>query len=173
MISSFPPCLFLPRWRWPSHRIRVLVMTKIPMFLRLSCLMRSCPQTLKFLPPQRIFQNHQKGTSFRHLDGGSSRECINVRSVTSASSITLSSSNTSGFTAGCSLTTAQSAGGPSEQPPCWRVTGCENAKMLPTCALNVGTVFQRHWKNSGTSAQNGAEPMTVRTAERVSKSQAA
>lgn len=86
------------------------------------------------------------------------------------SSITLSSSNTRESTVGCCLTTALSVGGLSEQPLCWPVTGYGNAKMLHICALNVGTVFQPHWTNLDTTAQNGAVTMIVGTVERVFKS---
>lgn len=172
MIFSFPLCLFPHRWKWPSLPTRVLVTMKIMTFLRSSCSMKNCRQTL---PLQQIFPSHRKGLIiYRHLLAGDSRQgCINAPSVTNASSITLSSSSTRESTAGCSLTTAPNVGGLSEQPLCWPVTGCANAKMLHICALNVGTVFQPHWTNSDTTAQNGAATTTVGTAGRVFRSQAA
>lgn len=121
MTSSFPPCVFLHPWKWPSPPIRALVMMKIMMFLRLSCLMKNYLQTPQ---PRRTFWNLLKGLTCQRLQAGSSSQgCINAPSVTNASSTTLSSSNTREFTVGCSLTTALSVGGPSEQPLSWPVTG--------------------------------------------------
>lgn len=121
MISSFPPCVFRHPWKWPSPPIRALVMMKTMMFLRLSCLMKNYPQTPR---PQRTFRNLLKGLTCQHLLAGSSSPgCINAPSVTNASSTTLCSSSTREFTVGCSLTTAPSVGGPSEQPLSWPVTG--------------------------------------------------
>lgn len=146
-------------------------MMKTTTSLRLSCLTKSCLQTL---PRQLTFPNLQKGTMFLHLHTGDSiRESINAPSVTSASSITLSSLSIRESTPGYSPTTALSAGGLSEQPPCWPVTGCENAKMLHIFVLSVGTVFQPHWTNSDITAQNGAGATTVGSAERVFQSLAA
>lgn len=171
MIFSFPLCVSLHRWKWPLLPTRVRVTMKIMTSLRLSCSMKNCLQTL---PHQLTFLNHQKGlTSHLLLAGDSSQGCINAPSVTNASSITLSSSNTRESTVGCSLTTALSVGELSEQPLCWPVTGYGNAKMLHICALNVGTVFQPHWTNSDTTAQNEAVTTIVGTAERVFKSLAA
>lgn len=168
MIFSFPLCVSLHRWKWPSLPTRVLVMMKIMTFLRSSCSTKNCRRTL---PRRRTFPNPQKGLISHHLlAGGSSRGCINAQSVINASSITLSSSNTRESTVGCSLTTAPSAGGLSEQPPCWLVTGYGNAKTLRICALNVGTVFRPHWTNSDTTAQNEAVTMIAGTAERAFKS---
>lgn len=170
MISSFPLCLSLRHWKWPSRPIPALAM-KVPMFRRLSCLMKSCRQTL---PPRRTFLTRRKELISPHLlVDDSSQEFTNAPSVTNASSITQSSWNTSACTAACSRTTAPSVGGRSERPRCWQVTGCANVKMLRTCALNVGTVSPRHWTNSDTTARSGAVTMTVDTAERVSKSPAA
>ena len=144
---------------------------KIMTFLRLSCSTKSCLQTH---PPPLTFPNHQKGLISHHLPAGDcSRGCTNAPSVTNASSITPSSSNTRVATAGCSLTTAPSVGGLSERPLCWPATGYGNAKMLRICALNVGTVFQPHWTNSDTTAQNGAATTIAGTAERLFKSLAA
>lgn len=172
MISSFPLCVSHLHWKWPSLLIRVHVMMNIVMCSRSSCLTKNC---LQIRPHQLTFLNRLKGLICHHLRAGSSSSqgCTSALSVTSASSITLSSSNTSESTAGCSLTTAPSVGGLSEQPPCWPVTGLGNAKMLPICALNVGTVFQRHWTNSDTTAQSGAVTTTVGTVERVFKNPAA
>lgn len=171
MISSSPPCVSLRHLKQPSLPTQVLVTMKIMTFLRSSCSMKNCLQTL---PHQLIFLNPRKGLTSHHLlAGGSSQGCINAPSVTNASSITLSSSNTRESTVDCSLTIAPSVGGLSEQPPCWPVTGYANAKMLHICALNVGTVFQPHWKNSDTTAQNEAVTMIADTVARVFKRRAA
>ncbi len=171
MIFSFPLCVSLHRWKWLSPPTRVLVTTKIMMFLKLSCLTKNCLQTL---PRRRTFQNLQKGLTSHHLlAGGSSQGCINVLTVTNASSITRSSSNTRESTVGYSLTTALSVGGLFEQPLCWLVTGCGNVKMLHICALNVGTVFPPRWTNSDTTARSGAVTTIVGTVGRVSRSPAA
>lgn len=146
-------------------------MMKIMMFLRLSCLTKNCPRTRLHL---RTFPSRRKGTiCHRPLAGSSSRGCINAPSATNASSITPSSSNTRGSTVGCSLTTALSVAGPSEQPPSWPVTGSGNAKMPHICALNAGTVFQPHWTNSDTTAQSVAVTTIAGGAERLFKSRAA
>lgn len=171
MISSFPLCVSRHRWRSPSLLTRVLAMTKTVTFLRLSCSMKSYLQTL---PRQRTFLTCPKGPICRHpLAGSSSRGCTNAPSVTNASSITLSSSNTRESTVGCSLTTALSVAGLSEQPLSWPATGSGNAKMLRTCALNVATVFQPRWTNSDTTARNVAAATTVDSAGRLFRSPAA
>lgn len=116
MIFSFPLCLSLHLWKWPSPPTRVLATMKTMTFLRLSCSTKSCLQTL---PPRLTFPNRQKGPICHHLlAGDSSQGCINAPSVTNASSITPSSLNTRESTVGCSLTTAPSAGGLSGPPPC-------------------------------------------------------
>uniref|UniRef100_A0A087YBM3 C2H2-type domain-containing protein n=1 Tax=Poecilia formosa TaxID=48698 RepID=A0A087YBM3_POEFO len=88
-------------------------------------------------------------------------ESTNVLSVTNASSITLSSLSTRGSTAACSRTTAPSAGGRSEQPRCWLVTGCGSVKMQRTFALNAATAFPLPWKSSDTTAQNEGATTTA------------
>lgn len=146
-------------------------MMKIMTSLRLSCLTKSCPQTL---PPQLTFPNLQKGPMLLRLHAGdSSQESINAPSVTSASSITLSSLNIRESTAGCSPTSALSAGGLSEQPLCSLDTGCGNAKMRHIFASNVGTVFQHRWTNSDITARNGDVTTTAGSVERVFQSPAA
>lgn len=171
MTFSFLLSLSLHRWRWPSLPTPVLVMMIIMTFPRLSCSTKSCPQT----PPLRLtFLNPPKGLiSRRLLAGDSSQECTSAQSVINASNITQCLLNTRECTAGCSLTTALSVEGLSEQPPCSRVTGSGNAKTLPICVLNVGTVFQPHWTNSDTTAQSVVVTMTADTVERVFRSLAA
>lgn len=173
MISSFPLCASRHRWRSPLLLTQVLAMTKTATFLRLSCLMKSYLQTL---PRQRTSLTCPKGLICRHPLAGSSsssRGCTNAPSVTNASSTTLSSSNTRESTAGCSLTTALSVAGLSEQPLSWLATDSGNAKMLRTCALNVATVFQPRWTNSDTTARNVAAATTVDSAARLFRSPAA
>lgn len=115
MIFSFPLCLFLHRLKWQSLPARVVVTTKTMTFLRLSCSMKNCPQTL---PPRQTFPNPQKGLICYRPLAGDNQGCTNVQSVTNVSSTTPFSPSTRGSTVGCSPTTARSAGGLSGQPLC-------------------------------------------------------
>lgn len=146
-------------------------MTKTQTTLRSSCSMKNFrPTPLR----QLTFPNCPKGPICRRPLAGSSssRGCTNAPSVTNASSTTPSSSSTRGCTAGCSRTTAPSAGGLSGQPPYWPATDSGNAKTLRTCALNVATVFQPHWTNSDTTARSVAAATTVNSVVRLSRSPA-